>query len=774
MSLTPAIPDTHPTARPVLWLKALIGPAGTPKSFLDCLTQARIGRTWTSKTLAPVLEDLRRARLLDDKLNCPPHVAQQVAVATLATPEGRALAAAVRARLPAESKNYWDLRQVEIDVSRSLRLSVLLNDEAEFARVLPLSKGPVAALPDQFTRYFATVPLGVDWLASRTPALQQALMIVKNSHWVATGLMAPDHADLMAHCRQDPALLAACFPMLADFTLLSGRLADLEQLIAAAPADVPANAPMAFAAAAAFLAGDTGKAVALFTQALALYRKATRTRKGGLPGYMGLLHVCALLAAGDAAQYPAIEALLQIKGQAAWQASLGQIAVEALFDLARNNTDTAQAGLRWGLGAADKMNPPSPFSLGLLAIATAVVDPAQIKPRMEVWAAQFRRLATAMPLAADLLAEALDKAVKQKAGDAGPYRAHLTRPDREVRQRFTALLPMKEPWERALESLEAMLEPPATAQKATGGKRLAWLVDAESGEITPVEQVQQRAPTKSPTQGWSGGKTVALKRLYQGDARLTYLDDLDQRVIKTIKQHYNGGWGSGHSGYDYTVPPRAALPLLVGHPRVFDPHHPDQPVELVEGRAELVLAGCADGFRLALSHPAAEPDVVIEVETPGRWRVVVIDEKAVAAAKVLGLHGIVVPPAARDRLTALARLRMPDLPVRIDTSDLDDGLTEEGDPAPVVRLSPLGQGLKVSLVVRPLGADGPHFLPGAGARGVTGVAGARAATWRKRNDGPRPWSMPVPAWEATAATTTTAAWTGSNGSWTAWAPAWNS
>ncbi|MBB6252243.1 DEAD/DEAH box helicase [Nitrospirillum iridis] len=721
------VPTTlSPAERTVLHLMALMGPPAGKKALAECLTQARVSTpsTWRVDMLTPILATLQRHGLLDEKHACAPALAQSLAVEALAAPSGKALAAAIRIRFPATSDRPWDFRQVEIDLSRALRLAVLVNDGAEFQRIIAGARAHVGDMPPLFDQYFALVPVGVDWFASRPPLIQVAVLGAKSRHWVATGDMAPDLPDLIAHCRKDETLRVVAFPMIADFLLLSGRLADLATYVAEVPTDgtlaITPEASSAFAAAQALLSGDVPQAVTLFTQALAARRKATRTRKGGLPGYLGVLHLCALLASDDAALQPVIASLLQGRSQSTAEVPLGQMAVEALADLISNRQDAAVAGLKWTLGVVERLAQPSPFSLGLVAAATVVIDPSLARPWRQMWEMEFRRLAPTMPVAADMLAEALERVSPKPA----PYRAHLDRPDRETRLRFAALIPVKEPWERALESLEAMLEPAAPAvPKATGGKRLAWLVTPETGEIEPVEQVQQRGPTKSPTQGWSRGRPVALKRLHQADAALTYLDDFDRRVIATIERQHDG-WG-GYGRYEFHLPPRTALPALVGHPRVFAPEAPHQPVELVEGRVELVLAACRGGFRLTLSPPVDQPDAVIEVETPSRWRVVVIDKKAVAAGQILGLHGITVPAAARDRLTALARRHLPDLPVRVEAAELDDGLTETGDPAPVVRLSPLGQGLKVALVVRPLGPEGPHFLPGLGSRRV-GAAGRQA------------------------------------------------
>ena len=90
-----------------------------------------------------------------------------------------------------------------------------------------------------------------------------------------------------------------------------------------------------------------------------------------------------------------------------------------------------------------------------------------------------------------------------------------------------------QPWERAFDTLTAFLkpaEPKRPAEKAPAkAKRLAWLVDLASGEVSVVEQSAKGS-------GWTGGRPVALKRLHQLDARLDYLTEHDQRMRRCLRK----------------------------------------------------------------------------------------------------------------------------------------------------------------------------------------------------------------------------------------------
>ncbi len=707
----PALPlaTLKPQERTILRLKALIGPATGKTQFLECLN--RLGSSapaWTNKTLTPTLEALRAKRLLTDDFTCAPDALHGLAVDALDSPEGAAMVEAIRATLKQDGGRSWDWRFVEAGTLRWLRLAVLLDDEAEFRRAVEIHKRlTYRTAPDIFEGHFAGLDVGAGWLASRRPAFQAAILAAKADRWIATGVAAPDYAALMDLCRADPALRDAAFPMVTDFDLLTGHLSRLDETLAAAPAGIQADLPVALRAARALLADDRAAAAALFTEALKLNRKATRKRKGGLPGYIGLLHLCALLAADDPTLHPEIEALTETK-----DGHPGLFALRALLEMARNKQTAARGAVQTGVAMLGLMPHLPPISTALLAVAAALIDPDLVRRHAaKTLVPLFRQVETSMPLAAAMLAEALDRA----GPDPAPYHAWLARPGNEIAFRFLTLIAVKAPWERALDSIEAMLAPARQPEPAARTKRLVWLVDPDTGEIQPLEQSLQ-------ARGWSAGRAVSLKRLYQGDPKLDFLDEFDRRaagsIHRTVEDWYN------RERFECLA--ERTLPALIGHPRVFDARSPAQAVELVEGRPELVLSSERSGFRLALSHAAREPGVTVEAESAGRWQVVVIDGKAVEAAAILSERGIVVPRAARDRLAALGRVPVTALPLRIDTAEIEDAAAEAGDPSPVLRLLPLGDGLKVSLVVRPAGAAGPHFPPGLGGR--LAICGMRRLT----------------------------------------------
>jgi hypothetical protein len=148
---------------------------------------------------------------------------------------------------------------------------------------------------------------------------------------------------------------------------------------------------------------------------------------------------------------------------------------------------------------------------------------------------------------------------------------------------------------------------------------------------------------------------------------------------------------------------------------------------------ELVVTEQRGGYRVALSHTASEPTVFLEAETPTRYRVIEFPQRMLAVQEILGRRGLTVPKSAHDRVVALVQRSNPTLPIRAEIEAVAQTVLD-GAPAPVVQLLPYGEGLKVTLVVRPFGAEGPAYIAGLG--GLTGTCRA------KRPSG-APWSRPA-------------------------------
>ncbi len=714
----------------VLRLKSLVFLPTNKTAFLECLTRSGLrapdGKAWSSRSVNLVLEDLLRQNLLTEDLACPSELLHPVAVDAVAAADSDLLVAAVRRAFPARrSMSYYSSgQQVDCDALRRLiRLAVYANDSAGFGTNRDLHDkecGPARAA-DLLSSLFTAMPLAADWLASRHPVLQLALFDAKLWAFLRTGVAGPDLPTLVDHYRtlQGQEGFAAVRQALLLFDLLAGRLEDVRHGCAAIedPASVTRQAVKGTVA---FLQGRSEAALQLYRDALKLHKKQVGKRKVFLDGVHGMFFLMALLRANDAA--------LQAEAQAGLDAALsnpstyagGFLALQALLCLAQGLEPKARALL----GQLRAAMPSEPLSAACVALAEHAVDADLTHAHRADLDACFEHLKQQLPLIARIYAEILARV----AVSPGPYKAYLAEAGQGVEIAFTGLIQVRQPWERALESLDAFLGAGATKTTAGPGprktKRLVWFLDPETRTI---EVAEQSAKGKD---GWTDGRAVAMKRLHERDPRLDYLTEQDRTALRTIRKETSGWYGDESYYFDTS----RTIPALVGHPAVFNARHRSQPIELVRYPLELVVTERRGGYHVALSHTATAPTVFLEAETPTRYRVVEFLERMLTVQEILGRRGLTVPHSARDQLVALIRRDNPALPVRDEIGAVEQSALP-GQPAPVVQLVPHDDGLRLSLVVRPFGAEGPAYIAGLGGRSVLASVGGQQL--RANRDLPR-------------------------------------
>ena len=89
----------------------------------------------------------------------------------------------------------------------------------------------------------------------------------------------------------------------------------------------------------------------------------------------------------------------------------------------------------------------------------------------------------------------------------------------------------------------------------------------------------------------------------------------------------------------------------------------------------------------------------------------------VELASVLGAEGLEIPREARERAIALIKTENPRLPVRSELAGVATDAVA-GDPRPILRIAPDGDGFHIRAVVRPIGEAGPAYAAGHGSASV--------------------------------------------------------
>ena len=709
-----------PGPKLVLRLKSLIFLPTGKTEFLECLTRGALrmpdGKAWSSRFVNAALDELLGQKLLTETLGCPAALLHPVAVDAAASGDAELLVAAVQRSFPARrSVTYYAVaRPIDRDaLQRMIRLAIYANDGAEFTTNRDLFDKEWA--PHRAVHFLATlvagVPIAAGWLASRHPAIQLALFEAKFLGFQGAGVPDPDLPALVSHYRemQDSEGFTGIRRVLLQHDLLAGRLDDVQRGMMAIE-DAVGDQRLAVAGAVAFLEGRNEAALQHYRDALKLLRKRLGKRKVFLDGLPGVFFLMALLRANSAGVHAEIQAGIDAVISTPSPYAGGFLAIQALLWLVQGLEPRARellAKLRQGM-------PAEPLSVACITLAEHAIEPALTRAGRADLAARFEHWKETLPLIARIHAEILAAVVEAR----GPYQAYLAAPGFRLGVAFTQLIQTRQPWERALESLQAFLGS-ETAKADTGkglrkAKRLVWFVDPETRSVEVAEQ------SARGREGWTDGRPVAMKRLHEHDPRLDYLTEQDRAALRSIRKETRGWYGEEAYYFDTL----RTIPSLVGHPAVFDARYRSQSLELVSYPVELVVVENRDGYRVALSHTASAPTVFLEAETRTRYRVVEFSQRMLAVQEILGQRGLTVPHSARDRVVAMVRRNNPALPIRAEIAEVAQPGTE-GRSAPVVQLVPYEGGLKLSLLVRPFGAEGPAYVAGLGGRSVLASIGGQ-------------------------------------------------
>lgn len=292
-------------------------------------------------------------------------------------------------------------------------------------------------------------------------------------------------------------------------------------------------------------------------------------------------------------------------------------------------------------------------------------------------------------------------------------------------------------WEHTLNALLALNQKLSPAkqqgkkQEQDSDQRMAWFLDYVNNGSCSISPREQKRNAKGV---WTKGRPIALKRLYSEKRAFSYLTEQDKKICGHIYANsYKDGW---YTNVEYIFDD-TYMPDVVGHPLLFSSDGTTR-MELVHGKPELTIAKNEKGwFTFVLSpsprrHFKAE-HVVVE-ETPTRIKLVSLDAKYHAIADILGKEAS-FPVSAKDKIVQVIDALAGNITIHSDIEGGSDTVSEaKADSTLHVQLAPLGQGLKLSMVVRPLGEEGPSYSPGSKGKNVIArVNGIQMKTTRDLN-----------------------------------------
>lgn len=709
-----------PTDLAIAELKALVGEPMTRSNFFSVVRAVRStapdGKAWSLSKVDDSIRMLGRRRVLVDDGTIASGWRDPLTLRVLRRSGAPAVVAAVRGAMP---KGWYDqagyARWVtspysDTEMARSVRLAALANDSGTVDRLMA-----VAGPSDQ--RHgggFGTAPLllshcprDIGFIDGLSPALADRVAAAHVEMAIDHGAFAgPADALIDTLLGRDREWATA--PLLDRALMRLDILGERPEAARVRIGRVRAFDPVAALAAEAtleFLTGSAVDSLRQFRAALGQHRKAIGRNKAALPREFAVFHVLALIAASDPTLRNQIATLRDIIGQTRSKVAT---AVSGLMELDSAREDLAK---KWadhlvGLSGQSRAQ-EAPLDTAVAAMALAVIDAPKAGAREDQDWRAIQRWGTYARLAARITAQSHAAVL----ANPGIWRGVLDTLGSGYAREFMKIVPIRPAWDRALDKVQAFLAPPQAvkAEAPARDRRLIFTFDSDTLEIVPLEQMAKR-------DGWSAGRAVSLKRLHQRDTKLDYLTDEDVKVVGTISNRY----AYYESGYEFDTV--RSPPALIGHPRVFDADAPDRRVDIVGHPVELVVREAGDHLHLELSHPCNAPQVFVERETPTRWRVIEVTPAMVELNAILGPRGLEAPKEARDRVVALIATDGPRLPVRSEIAGAS-GAVDNGDTTPVLQIAPQDGDFTVRALVRPLGEDGPTYVPGVGARSVLVPAG---------------------------------------------------
>ncbi|OHX21775.1 DEAD/DEAH box helicase [Chromobacterium sphagni] len=237
--------------------------------------------------------------------------------------------------------------------------------------------------------------------------------------------------------------------------------------------------------------------------------------------------------------------------------------------------------------------------------------------------------------------------------------------------------------------------------------RLIWRLRlADSGvQLRPLLQT-------AAADGWGRGRACALATLLQRESEALRPHDLPllRLLLAQLDQH------DGDAGL---LDATAALPMLIGHPLVFDAEQPARRIHVESGQPALEMerAGAELRLRLIPAGLANCGGVLWQRPAPDRLLVYELTAELSALADLVG-HGLAVPWQARMRVLEAIRDVAPGLPLRDASPAFDPALpSSPADPALYALLTRQQEGLRLQLKVRPHPAAA-WSAPGRGAEGL--------------------------------------------------------
>nr|VFK12839.1 MAG: Helicase conserved C-terminal domain-containing protein [Candidatus Kentron sp. LPFa]VFK30589.1 MAG: Helicase conserved C-terminal domain-containing protein [Candidatus Kentron sp. LPFa] len=753
-------PLTKPE-REVLQVLSIVFEFINRTNLAGCLAQARIrnsdGRPISISALKPMVNKLQGRGLVEigaygnALFRCADRFADHATRAAVESGKFEAMARAIREKIPATADRYLASSIVLNNFDRGwreIRIGVHGHDVARARKYQDLCQ---RQYPQDMALYspLATIcgaPFELAWFRSLPPAIAILALEEMAPRLLAEFGDTSEILPLLQEYRDRDDENAPLFrKVLASILLFQGNLDEASALL---DSNLAVQEGISLRGWLRFLRGENDEAIRDFEAGLAALRKAGK-KKVFFQDLRGLFYLLALLKTGDPAQHKRIEGFLDIidrqeistaipayhaiRATLLGQRNKVERAIFVIDVIARDPTTSKHLFKRMGSdGFSDfqHLHLTEFFSM----LARFWIDPENAhKNKHGLRAAWEAAHKNGHQWAAMEIANLLDNLGEKEtwrggAEEENQYGEHAAAARASTgMQSLLPIVAREEKWQRALKALaQVAAGPKKSSAKNPSASRLVWMVEMDKYgvEIRPREQLC------SAKGNWSKGRPVALKRLSEGTGRLDFLTEQDKRICAAISRQYD--YGNYYGGATYEFNAGKAMLAMVGHPLVFLESAPKVSVEVVKAEPELLVQQQSGSIRIRLSENLDEKGIHLEQETPTRIKVIEVTDAHERIIDVLGKNGLKIPAAGKQQVLEAVESLSAMVTIHSGIGGGAENIPEiPSDPRPHIHLLPMGEGLKVNLLVRPFADDGPYFQPGQGGQTIIAeVKGKRAQTSR--------------------------------------------
>ncbi|MBF0161048.1 MAG: DEAD/DEAH box helicase [Magnetococcales bacterium] len=721
-------------------LSRLLGEAGVTGSQ---------GKALSATTLTPVVHNLIHQEMLQDNMHlfsCNNTIAWEITRSAVEEGSFKQMAPVVQKFLPAIVSYSFRHRGHELfDFTRCLReirIALFAQDVQRMEQYLLWGQEQypeqMMALPPLIA--LCANPFDPVWFASLPLAIQIRALEDIVPFFIENFALPEEIPPLLWRYRALPVeQFGERFrALLVTALLLEGELTAAQSILLG---DAPVANQEELHGWLLFLQGDNTAAIQRFDAALQALRKTARTHKTYFSHWAGPFFLLALLKTQDPIQHSRIAELAAIAQKKNFlKYSMVYYSLEALLWAQKNEVTRGlmlltlaehRDSLSASIGQLLRRLHPYPVPrLGLLF--KSIVHYWIQGPRNPPYLAELKAaFAQAQSSGCGWAAMELAELLSRLEGESELYTHYATEKRAQTGvQSIVPIVAKEASWERALRAL-LQLTPDGSGKRVgkTGtARRLIWLIEVDGPSVTSIQPKEQ---SQNSHGGWSKGRLLPLTRLLEKSEDLTFLTEQDWRISRALER-VGSSYGRTRLLFNW----EQAMLAMVGHPLVFWETQPTVNVEVVRVEPELLVHKDNHRIQVQFSQSFSQPGVMVSQVSPTRCQLIEVTATHKAIADILGEKGLHIPSAGTAQLLnvvqALSALVTIQSAIAGDHERIE---TLPADAIPRVQLLPFGTGLKMKLLVRPFGQEGPYFIPGKGGQTIIAeVGGKRLQTHRMLQD----------------------------------------